>query len=190
MYFRYFVTISIWTNLNPLYPRMFCVKFGGKLDQWFWRRRFLKFCQFPNYLPLQKGVALHLNKLEFPSPIDALCQVWLKLAQLFWREDKNMESLWQWRQRPTTDKFRSEKFHPALGSGELKSKQKFDFLQTIIYSSVYRIKEKVNVQLTFVYRCMLQLFHRCRYRRNHIHPPRSDPWHTTFLCISIHLHKR
>ena len=26
-----------------------------------------------------------LNKLEYPSPYDALCQVWLKLIQWFWR---------------------------------------------------------------------------------------------------------
>ena len=43
------------------------------------------FLQFQNYLPLEKDVALHLNKLEFLSPKDALCQVWLKLAQQFWR---------------------------------------------------------------------------------------------------------
>ena len=43
------------------------------------------FSLFPNYLPLEKGGALHLNKLESPSPKDALCQVWLKLAQWFWR---------------------------------------------------------------------------------------------------------
>ena len=30
-------------------------------------------------------IIYHLNKLESPSPKDALCQVWLKLAQLFWR---------------------------------------------------------------------------------------------------------
>ena len=41
---------------------------------------FSKFC---NYLPLEKGTALHLNKLESPSPKDALCQVWLKLALWF-----------------------------------------------------------------------------------------------------------
>ena len=37
--------------------------------------------------PLEKGVILHLNKLEFPSPKDALCQVWLKLVKRFysWR---------------------------------------------------------------------------------------------------------
>ena len=40
---------------------------------------------FCNYLPLEKGRALHLNKLESPLTNDALCQVWLKLAQWFWR---------------------------------------------------------------------------------------------------------
>mgnify|MGYP003683194777 CR=1 FL=1 len=30
-------------------------------------------------------MVLYLSKLEFPSPKDALCQVWLKLAQWFWR---------------------------------------------------------------------------------------------------------
>ena len=60
-----------------------------KLGQWFFRRRFLKFVNvfslFPYYLPLEKGGALHLNKLESPSPKDTLCQVWLKLVQWFLR---------------------------------------------------------------------------------------------------------
>jgi hypothetical protein len=34
---------------------------------------------------LEKGYPLLLNKLESPSPKDDLCQVWLKLAQWFWR---------------------------------------------------------------------------------------------------------
>ena len=54
-----------------------------KMAEWFWRRFFNfvnVFSLFCNYLPLEKGVALHLNKLEYPSPKDALCQVWLKLA--------------------------------------------------------------------------------------------------------------
>jgi hypothetical protein len=42
------------------------------LAQWFWRRRFLNdptpFLHFCDYLPLEKDLALHLNKLEFPSP--------------------------------------------------------------------------------------------------------------------------
>ena len=35
--------------------------------------------------PLGKGQGLHLNKVESPSPRDTFCQVWLKLAQEFWR---------------------------------------------------------------------------------------------------------
>ena len=50
---------------------------------------FLKFVNayalFHNYLPLKKGGALHLNKLESPLPQNALCKVWLKLGQWFWR---------------------------------------------------------------------------------------------------------
>ena len=38
-----------------------------------------RFLLFHNYLCLEKGVALHLNKLESPLSKDALCQVWLKL---------------------------------------------------------------------------------------------------------------
>ena len=38
------------------------------------------FLLFHNYLSLEKGMAPHLNKLEFPLPKDDLCQVWLKLA--------------------------------------------------------------------------------------------------------------
>ena len=59
------------------------------LDQWFWRRRFLNIFNIILYfrycLPLDRGVALHLNKLESPPPKDALCQIWLKLAMWFWR---------------------------------------------------------------------------------------------------------
>ena len=43
------------------------------------------FRYFGNNLPLEKGLVLHLNKLESPSPKDALCQVWLKLTQWFQR---------------------------------------------------------------------------------------------------------
>ena len=64
-----------------------------KLAQWFWRR-FLNCLNiilvFLYYLPWEKGVALHLNKLESPPPKDALCQVWLKLAQCFWRRFLNI----------------------------------------------------------------------------------------------------
>ena len=71
------------TNLNPFNPRMICTSFG-----WYWlgKRSFFKFVNifspFRNQLPLKKGMTLHLDKLEFPPPKNALCQVWSKLAQL------------------------------------------------------------------------------------------------------------
>jgi hypothetical protein len=39
------------------------------------------------YLPLGKGLShsFEEKKIEFPSPEDDLCQVWLKLAVWFWR---------------------------------------------------------------------------------------------------------
>ena len=40
-------------------------------------------------LPLEKGVVLHLKRLEFPTPKDALCKVCMKLASV----DKDMNSL-------------------------------------------------------------------------------------------------
>ena len=81
----------IWTNLNPLHPRKGCVKIVWKLVQWFLRRRFLNymyinvFLLFRNYLPLERGRALHLNKLESYSPEDDLCQICLKLIPWFLR---------------------------------------------------------------------------------------------------------
>ena len=43
-----------------------------KLNVWFWGRRFLNFVNvfllFLYYLPLEMGMALRLNKLEFSSP--------------------------------------------------------------------------------------------------------------------------
>ena len=34
------------------------------------------------FSPLETEVVLYLNKLDFPSPTDVLCQVWLKLAHI------------------------------------------------------------------------------------------------------------
>ena len=86
-----------------------------KLAQWFWRRRFLNFVNvfslFPNYLPFEKGGALHLNKLESPLPKDALCQVWLKLAQWFWRK--------RWKCEKFTDGQRWMTGYQKFSSGEI-----------------------------------------------------------------------
>jgi hypothetical protein len=50
-----------------------------KLAQWFWIRRFLNdptpFSHFCDYLPFEKDLALYLNKLEFSSSKDNLCEV-------------------------------------------------------------------------------------------------------------------
>jgi hypothetical protein len=42
---------------------------------------YLVFLIFRYYLPLEKGVALHMNNFEPPSIKDDLCQFWLQLAQ-------------------------------------------------------------------------------------------------------------
>jgi hypothetical protein len=64
-------------------------QFLFKLTGWFWRRRFQKnfskFLLFCYYLPLGMGVVLHLYNSEFSLPKDDLCQLWLNLAQRFWR---------------------------------------------------------------------------------------------------------
>ena len=43
------------------------------------------FLPFRKYLSLEKGLVLHVNKVESPSHQNALCQFWLKLAKWFWR---------------------------------------------------------------------------------------------------------
>ena len=77
----------IWINLNPLHPRMLCAKFGwnwpsGSGEDFNFVNVLSLFC---NYLPLEKGGALHLNKLEFPSPKDDLCQFRLIFRFWIWR---------------------------------------------------------------------------------------------------------
>ena len=98
MYFYYFAIISplrrawpfIWKKkqLKSSSPKDALCQVWLKIAQWFCRRFFKVlnvFLLFPNYLPFKKGVGLHLNELESPSPKNALCQTWLKLDQWFWR---------------------------------------------------------------------------------------------------------
>ena len=51
---------------------MFCAKFGLILAELFWRKSILNFVNvfqlFCNNVILEKGMALHLNKLEFSLP--------------------------------------------------------------------------------------------------------------------------
>ena len=80
---------SICETFSPLHPTLCQVWL--KLAQWFWRRRslnlddvFLLFRDY-QYFPLENDMTLYLNKRESLSRKDALSQVWLKLAQWFWR---------------------------------------------------------------------------------------------------------
>ena len=49
--------------------------------------KILKFCLFGINSPWKWAWHFHLINLGSPSPNDALCQVWLKLAQWFWRRN-------------------------------------------------------------------------------------------------------
>ena len=116
--FCYFVIISPWKrvgpfilrNLNPFQPRMQCAKLvetgsgeGGSGEEDFFDY-VNAFLLFRNYLPLEKGRAFHLNKLESPPPKDALCQVWLKLTQWFWRRRWKYEKFTDRRTDRRTDR--------------------------------------------------------------------------------------
>ena len=82
---RYFVIISPWkrvgTKLNP-YTQGCVVSNLVEISFNFLISSIL------NYLPLENGGTLHLNKLQSLSPRNALCQVWLKLGQLFFEKTK------------------------------------------------------------------------------------------------------
>ena len=78
----------IWTNLSPHHPSSLCAKIGWNWPSGSGEEIFLNFVNvfslFHKHLPLEISGVLHLNKLEFPLPKDALCHVWLKLGQWFW----------------------------------------------------------------------------------------------------------
>jgi hypothetical protein len=63
------------------------------LEKKIFKKKFSVFLLFCDYLPLEKGNPLHLNNLESPPPKDDLCQVWLNLAQWFWRRSRKCKSL-------------------------------------------------------------------------------------------------
>jgi hypothetical protein len=90
------LALDLYNFIFPL-PKNDLYQVWFKLACWFWRRRFLKifseFLLFRYYLPLGKGVVLHLYNSEFPLPKEDLFQVRLKLAQQFWRRSWKCKSL-------------------------------------------------------------------------------------------------
>jgi hypothetical protein len=117
------------TILNYLYLRMICTKFywnwlAGSGEEDF-KKNFSKFLLFCYYLPLGKGVVLHLYNSESSLPKDDLCQLWLKLAQQFWRRSGRCKCLTDRHQTDgqtdgRTHNGQSEKLTWAFSSGELK----------------------------------------------------------------------
>ena len=102
IYFNYFLIFSTWKRVWPfIWKKLESPSPKDALCQvWLksaltFLRRFLTFINvyllFPYYLPLEKDVALHLNKLESPLPKNGLCQFWGKLAQWFWRRRRTCE---------------------------------------------------------------------------------------------------
>ena len=69
-YASYEVILQLVTNLVEIGPEVFEKNILLNLVD--------VFSVFRNYLPLEEGVAIHLNKPESTSPNDALCEVWLK----------------------------------------------------------------------------------------------------------------
>jgi hypothetical protein len=76
-----------WTNLNSLHPRVICTKFD-----WIWpagsgedfKKFSVYFYSFAIISPWRRAIYFVWINL-IPTPMDDLCQAWLKLAQWFWR---------------------------------------------------------------------------------------------------------
>ena len=86
----------------------------------FWFRQYI-FAIYILYSPQEKGVVLHLSKLGSPSPKDALYEVYLKMAQWFWRRRWKCDKLTDRRTDRRTDDRQSEKLTWACSSGELNT---------------------------------------------------------------------
>jgi hypothetical protein len=71
--------------LNSLYPRIICTKFGSIWPAGYGEEDFEKFSVHFHSFAIISSWKKALNKFEFPSPKDNLCQVLLKLATWFWR---------------------------------------------------------------------------------------------------------
>ena len=132
MYFGYFIIIFpweragpfIWTNLNSLYPRMLCAKFGWNWPSGSGEEDFLVLSMYFRYFliisPWKRAGPFTFTNLN-PLHPRMLC------AKFGWywlcgsgEEDENVKSLRRRQlQRQTTDKFWSEKLTWAFGSGEL-----------------------------------------------------------------------
>ena len=122
--------LIIYKNLNPLQTKVHCTKFGLNWSSSSGEEFFNcanVFSLFRYYLPLERDRGLQLNKFESHLRKYALYQVWLKLADWFWRKynriDKSVQQL--------------------LGAKSRLLKQMFDFNRV----------RSTNVRYTHIYFC-------------------------------------
>ena len=127
IYFHYFRITSLSKGRGPSFEltwipftQGYFVPSLSEIGPGVLEKKIIKSCQFffiPNNLPFGKGVTLHLNNFESPSPRDTFLRVWLKLSQCFWRR--------RWTDGQTdgqTDDRWSEKLTWAFISDKLKLK--------------------------------------------------------------------
>ena len=84
IFFKFFISWLMILNIKqePHGPRRLPDK-NSSINTYDYIITFLR--EEKTHYPLYENrMVLHLIKLESPSPKDALCQVWLKLAQWFW----------------------------------------------------------------------------------------------------------
>ena len=112
---------------------MLCAKFGWNWPIGTGAKRFLNFINTGIFSLLwnnhhfEKGVALHLKKIESPLPKDAFCQVWWNWPSGSREEEENVKSL-------QTD---------GRTAGDQKFKlMSFKLLEIIEIKAAYTIKEK------------------------------------------------
>ena len=103
MYFAIFVISSPWKRARPfiwIYFTQGCFVLSlVKIGPMNLEKRDISSIYFDScyYLPLEKGVALHLNKHKSPSPKDASYQVWN------WLSGSEKKKMWKFTTTTTTD---------------------------------------------------------------------------------------
>ena len=123
--------VFIWTNLNPLYPRMLCAKFGWNWPSGSGEEDFLISSMYFRYFvilsPWKRAgpfIWTNLNLLHPRMLCDKFGWNWPSDSG---EEDENVKSLQTEKQtdkqtdRQTTDDRWSEKLTWAFSSGELKN---------------------------------------------------------------------
>ena len=87
----------ISTNLNPLHQTMLCAILV-EIGVWFWRRILFKFVNkfflFPYYLPLQKGMALHLKKILIPFTQGCFVSSLVEIGLVVWEKKNKMSKVY------------------------------------------------------------------------------------------------